>query len=151
MKKNDKSSEVGSSIIFILRSHCIFISGLTQIALQGLRKQSVPDAELLLSHRVADFMSENNRHPREAEYVRVIAAFHESWDGRGLSQEQRRQANVNLLNYILDEWMPWHQTTRDFRLIDVNKYVQCTLYTSKSNFIGRHTYFIVQNLILLYM
>jgi hypothetical protein len=102
----------------------MILSGLTQIALQGLRKQSVPDAELLLSHRVADFLLEQgNQYTPEAQYVKVIADYHEAWDGRGLTQLQRCRNNYAMLNYILDEWMPWHNEIYDFRLIDVNRFV----------------------------
>ena len=44
---------------------------LTQVALRGERKQSVPDAERLLSYKVADYMFTNG-HYAEAEYVRKV-------------------------------------------------------------------------------
>jgi hypothetical protein len=90
------------------------------MALQGIRKQSVPDAERLLSYRVANFLA-GHGYNREAEYTETIAGFHESWDGRGLTQLQRCRANYRMLNYILDELMPWHREQYDFSLIDVNR------------------------------
>ena len=45
-------------------------TGLTHAALVGLRKQSVPDAERLLSHHVADWMLANN-YPVEGTFVKV--------------------------------------------------------------------------------
>ena len=80
----------------------------------GLCKQSVPDAESLLSYRVAQFL-ESNEYQKEAEYVTTIARWHEAADGRGLSQLERCRANHLMLRYILDEWMPWHRDTYDFR------------------------------------
>ena len=96
------------------------ITGLTQNALQGREIQSVPDAELLLSHRVAAFMQRRG-YAAEAEYVSIIAGWHEGWDGRGLGQLDRCRANYHMFNYILDEWIPWHRVNYDFRLIDVNR------------------------------
>ena len=93
---------------------------MTQGALQGLDKQSVPDAEVLLSHKVAEFMAQHG-YQNESEYVSMIASWHEGWDGRGLRQLDRCKANYMLLNYLLDEWMPWHRQTYDFRLMDVNR------------------------------
>lgn len=93
---------------------------MTQTALQGLRKQSVPDAELLLSHRVAAFLSRHG-HAQEAEYVRMFADWHEAWDGRGLNQDERSTANYKLLHYLLDDWMPWHRDNYDFLTVDVNR------------------------------
>jgi hypothetical protein len=96
--------------------------GLTHSALVGLQKQSVLDAERLLSHRMASFM-ERHDYQDEAEFLRAVAAWHEASDGRGLSQLQRCKANYVMLNYLLDEWMPWHQVSYDFSLIDINRYV----------------------------
>lgn len=50
----------------------------------------------------------------EYQYVNVIAQWHESSDGRGISQLKRSQDNYEMLNYILDEWMPWHKDDCDF-------------------------------------
>ena len=93
-------------------------TGLTHAALVRLRKQSVGDAERLLSFHVADFLWKNG-HKKEAEYVQVIADWHESSDGRGLSQLQRCRNNYKMLNYLLDELMPWHRTAYDFSFIDI--------------------------------
>lgn len=35
----------------------------------------------------------------EAEYVGIIAAWHEASDGRGMSQLDRCKANYKMLNY----------------------------------------------------
>ena len=100
----------------------IFIlTGLTQVSLQGLRKQSVEDAEKLLSTRVATFL-ESKGYQSEAEYVQIIADWHRGNDERGLSQLERSRANYALLNYVLDEWMPWHRRNYDFTSIDINRY-----------------------------
>ena len=76
---------------------------LTQPALVGKRKQSVRDAEKLLSHAVAGFF-EKKKYSAEAEYVKVIADWHEATDGRGLSQEERSAANTRMQEYILKDW-----------------------------------------------
>jgi hypothetical protein len=96
-------------------------TSLTHAALVGARKQSVKDAELLLSFNVASFM-QNENFPTEAKYVETIASWHEASDGRGLSELQRCKANYAMLNYLLDEWMPWHKTDYNFGLADINRY-----------------------------
>ena len=78
------------------------MTGLTHAALVGSRKQSVPDAEKLLSFHVAKFFKDNH-YLAEAEYVETIALWHEASDGRGLSQLQRCRQNYQMLNYILYE------------------------------------------------
>lgn len=97
------------------------LSGLTQAALVGKRKQSVKDAERLLSYHVVASL-ERHGFDTEAEYVRIVAQWHEASDGRGLSQLQRCRYNYEMLNFILDEWMPWHTDAYDFSTIDINRY-----------------------------
>ena len=95
-------------------------TGLTYTALIGQRKQSVVDAERLLSHHVAKFFRDKNHHP-EADYVETIANWHEASDGCGMSQLERCRANYKMLNYLLDEWMPWHKSCYNFSFIDINR------------------------------
>lgn len=97
-------------------------TGLTYTALAGKRKQSVVDAEKLLSYNVAEFFRQKG-YCKEYEYVKVIAQWHEASDGRGISQLQRCRYNHEMLGYILDEWMPWHRENYDFSTIDINRYV----------------------------
>lgn len=63
-------------------------TGLSHAELTGERKQSVQDAERLLSYHVSRFLMDKGYH-KEAEYVKVIAGWHEAADGRGLSELQR--------------------------------------------------------------
>lgn len=63
-------------------------TGLTHAALTGERKQSVQDAERLLSYHVAKFLRERG-YDKEAKYVEIIAGWHEAADGRGISELQR--------------------------------------------------------------
>jgi hypothetical protein len=95
-------------------------SGLTHAALIGIRKQSLVDAERLLSYHVVESLRKNG-HQREAKHVEIIANWHEASDGRGLKQLTRCKYNYQMLEYILDEWMPWHQTCYDFTTIDINR------------------------------
>lgn len=87
-----------------------------------VKDQSVEDAEKLLSYQVALSMEQNN-FESEAEYVRTIAGWHESSDGRGLTQLQRSKFNYQMLNYILDDFMPWHREIYNFLYIDINRYL----------------------------
>lgn len=96
-------------------------TGLTHAALTGERKQSVTDAERMLSYHVAKFLCENG-YEKEGKFVRAVAGWHEAADGRGLSEIQRCKKNYEMLNMILDDWMPWHNTTPSFATIDINRY-----------------------------
>ena len=96
-------------------------SGLTYAALTGKRKQSLKDAERLLSCHVADSLL-RKEHVQEARHVQLIANWHEASDGRGLSQLQWSKYNYEMLNYVLDDWMPWHHEKYDFSTIDINRY-----------------------------
>ena len=96
-------------------------SGLTYAALIGKRKQSLRDAERLLSNHVANSLRTKG-HIQEARHVQLIANWHEASDGCGLSQLKRAQYNYEMLNYVLDDWMPWHHENYNFSTIDINRY-----------------------------
>ena len=95
-------------------------TGLTHAALTGERKQSVVDAERMLSYLVADFLSKNG-YAKEGEYVATVAGWHEAADGRGLTELQRCRKNYKMLNMILNEFMPWYNVTPDFSTADINR------------------------------
>ena len=103
-------------------------TGLTLAALIGARKQSVKDAELLLSFKVASFM-EDKGHAVNAAFVRTVACWHEASDGRGLTQLQRCRYNYHMLQYLLDELMPFHRQQYDFKILDVNRLVTIVIYS----------------------
>jgi len=96
------------------------MTGLTHAALLGSSKQSVPDAEKLFFFPVATFCKDNH-YLAEAEYVETVALWHEASGGHGLSRLQRCRQNYQMLNYILDEWIPWHQDNYDLSTFDINK------------------------------
>lgn len=95
-------------------------SGLTFPALTGQRKQSVQDAEILFSESVQNFM-EKKGYTYEAKYIKTIKNWRRACDERGLSSLQRSKYNYELLELILDELMPWHRTSYDFSLLEVNR------------------------------
>ena len=80
-------------------------TGLTYTALAGKRKQSVIDAERLLSYHVANFVREKG-YEKEYQYVTVVTQWHEACDGRGISQLKKSRYNYEMLNYILNDWIP---------------------------------------------
>lgn len=92
---------------------------LTYTALTGVRKQSVQDAERLFSPSLLAFM-EQKGYTNEAKYIRVVLNWRRSCDERGLSELQRCRFNYEMLNYILDELMPWHNDY-DFCHLQVNR------------------------------
>ena len=65
---------------------------------------------------------ERKGHTYEAKYVRTIRNWRRACDERGLTQLQQSRFNYQLLEMILDELMPWHNTQYDFSLLEVNRY-----------------------------
>ena len=97
-------------------------TGLTYTALTGKRKQSVSDAEKLLSTAVADWCK-NNGHPEEGRVIEVIANWHKASDGRGLDEETRKKYNIAMLDFILEDWMPWYKENKDYSTLDPNRFI----------------------------
>lgn len=95
-------------------------ANLTYTALTGTRKQSVSDAEHLFSPELARFMRGKGYLPEE-KYITVVGNWRAGCDERGLSELQRSKYNYGLLNYILEDLMPWHEEY-DFSYIEVNRY-----------------------------
>lgn len=60
------------------------LSGLTHAALTGKRKQSLVDAEQLISMHVVSSLCHKGHH-QEARHMEVSTHWHEATDGRGLS------------------------------------------------------------------
>lgn len=96
-------------------------TGLTYPALVGMRKQSVQDAERMFSLPLCDFMTERG-YIKEAEYISAVNGWRRACDERGISSLKRCRLNYQLLNYILDELMPWHKENYDFSTMEVNRY-----------------------------
>ena len=59
----------------------------------------------------------------EADYIRAVLGWRQACDERGLSELKRCSLNYKMLNYILEELMPWYDQTYDFSLLEVNRYV----------------------------
>ena len=51
--------------------------------------------------------------------VQVINNWHRANDERGLMDEER--SYYSMLNYIMDELMPWHNVVYDLSLLEVNQ------------------------------
>ena len=93
-------------------------TGLTYEALTGKQKQSVPHCEQIFSKGVLDFL-ERKGHTSEAHFVEVVRNWHKAADGRGISEELRSKYNTEMVNFILDDWMPWWKEDRNFATLDV--------------------------------
>ena len=65
------------------------------------------DVERLFSHRVITFMK-NKGYDADAKFLQVVRNWRGAVDERGLSDEQRHAFNMDLMEYILDDLMPWH-------------------------------------------
>ncbi|XP_035664234.1 uncharacterized protein LOC118407808 [Branchiostoma floridae] len=115
--------------------------GLTEAALFGFRKQSVTDAEILLSYNMVRFLRHRGYH-REACYIEVVAGWHEAADGRGLSEEERKEKNTAMMDMILDELMPYHRSPPwrryppDFSTLDINRFGRGVLGWSRETLIA---------------
>ena len=81
-------------------------TGLTYEALTGKQKRSVPHCEEIFSKSVLEFMQRNG-HAYEARFIETVRNWHKAADGRGLSEHTRMQYNKEMLNFILEDWMPW--------------------------------------------
>jgi len=99
------------------------ISGLAYTAVSGIRKQYVEDVERLFGDSLITWM-DGKGYSYEAEFLHVIRDWRRACDERGLSQKERSHFNIEFLNYILDDLMPWHKDEglRDFSLLEVNWY-----------------------------
>ena len=62
----------------------------------------------------------------ETKYIETIYILNwrRSSDERGLAQLQRCRYNYEMLNYLLDELMPWYKENYDFSTLEVNRYVR---------------------------
>ena len=99
-------------------------TGLTYPALTVVRKQSVEDVERFFGAGVVKFMQEKGYHT-EAKYLGVVHNWRRAIDERVLSTQQRQQFRNDFLNFILDDWMPWHaeKEVKDFSQMEVNRSV----------------------------
>ncbi len=94
-------------------------TGLTKQALCGERKQNVHDCELVWSLGVLSFLDKHG-YKKEARAVRIIRNWHQSVDGRGLSEEERGICVQQMLYWLLSDLLPgFHKDSIDFRKVDV--------------------------------
>ena len=96
-------------------------TGLTYEALTGKNKQSVPDCERMISPGVVAYL-EKNGYSSTAKVIKILHNWHKAVDGRGLSEAVRSSFCKDMKDWLLDDWMPWHNYLLDYRLIDVNRY-----------------------------
>ena len=95
-------------------------TGLTYTALTGKRKQNVSDAEKLLSTAVANWCKANG-FPEKGRVTEIIANWHKASDCRGLDEETKRNYNLAMFGFLLEDWMPWYQQNRDNSTLDPNR------------------------------
>ena len=65
------------------------------------------------------FMQKKN-YKFEADYIEVVLNWRSS-DERGLSQRVQMTYNYKMLNFLLDDLMPWHRQLYDFSTLEVNR------------------------------
>ena len=94
---------------------------LTYSALVGQRKQSVQDAERMFSKSLEDFFKKDQKYHEEYRYVKAVRGWRRACDERGLNERERSRLNYGLLNYILDDLMPWHSDMYDFSQLEVTR------------------------------
>ena len=98
------------------------------------------DAERLLSKEMVSFMRKRG-YSFEAHYIDAILNWRRSSDERGLTQLERSRFNYQMLNYLLDELMPWHKDCYDFSTLEVNRYIYtCSLGSHKMKASALTTY-----------
>ncbi len=69
---------------------------------------------------MAEFM-ERKGYTFETDYISVILSWRRASDERGLTELQRSSYNYQMLNFLLDDLMPWHRQDYDFSLLEVNR------------------------------
>ena len=94
-------------------------TGLTYEALTGKNKQSVPDCERIISRGVIQFLKKKG-YVNEVVILEIFRNWHKAVDGRGLNEEVRSHYLKDMKNWILEDWMPWHNTY-DYSFVDVNR------------------------------
>ncbi|XP_028416819.1 uncharacterized protein LOC114541027 [Dendronephthya gigantea] len=95
-------------------------TGLTYEALTGKNKQSVPDCERMISQGVIQFLNTRG-YSNEARVLEIFRHWHLAADGRGISEEVRFSYLKEMKDWILDDWMPWHNADNDYSFLDVNR------------------------------
>ena len=94
---------------------------LTYCALSGVCKQSVEDVEQLFSQPLIEWMKQKG-YTDEAAYLQVVRNWRSACDERGLTDDQRSTFNMEFLEFILDDLMPWHKKDEyDFSDLEVNR------------------------------
>ncbi len=67
------------------------------------------DAErLLFSKEMLQFMRKKN-YKFKGDYIEVVLNWRRLSDERGISQLKRSKYNYEMLNFLLDDLMPWHR------------------------------------------
>lgn len=69
---------------------------------------------------MVQFMRKKN-YKFEADYIEVVLNWRRSSDERGLSQRLQIKYNYEMLNFLLDDLMPWHSQLYDFSTLEVNR------------------------------
>lgn len=80
------------------------------------------DAESLLNKNLCQWFKSKG-YNEEATYIEVVNNWHRAGDERGLTEEERSRFNYDMLNFILDDLMPWHKISYDLSLLEVNRLV----------------------------
>ena len=53
--------------------------------------------------------------------LHIFLNWRRASDERGLTELQRLKFNYQMLNYLLDDLMPWHNEVYDFSTMEVNR------------------------------
>lgn len=82
------------------------------------------DVERLFGLPLIEWMGKKG-YSDEAAYLKVVHNWRCACDERGLTEDQRSTFNKDFLDYILDDFMPWHKDVQwDFSHLEVNRFVQ---------------------------
>ena len=58
----------------------------------------------------------------------MIASWHKARDGRGLNEETRKKHNIAMLEFIVEDKIPWYKENRDYSTLDPNTLVSLLLF-----------------------
>ena len=89
--------------------------------------------ERLFGEKVVEFMTKKH-YTLEAKYVSIVHNWRRAVDERGLSTAQREKYRSDMLEFILDDLLPWHtnEELNDYSLLEVNRYRHAHMHTTLS-------------------
>ncbi|XP_077987455.1 uncharacterized protein LOC144442058 [Glandiceps talaboti] len=92
-------------------------------ALTGKRNLTVGDCEIMFSIGLIDYFEEEG-YTNEKRFAEIVLNWHKASVVHGISDQTRKDYNKGILNYILEDWMPYQNEVPGFSYLDVNRPIE---------------------------